>query len=100
MDRRDTRWIVGFLAAGAIGLSLFVGLYDRAFPTASLDFKLSREEAFAAAERFLASEGINSKGYGSAMVFDGDEDAQMFLDRKSTRLNSSHIQKSRMPSSA
>ena len=27
-------------------------------------------------------------------------DAQLLLDRKSTRLNSSHIQKSRMPSSA
>ena len=30
----------------------------------------------------------------------GRYDAQSLLDRKSTRLNSSHIQKSRMPSSA
>ena len=29
-----------------------------------------------------------------------DEDLQQAVDRKSTRLNSSHIQKSRMPSSA
>ena len=32
-------------------------------------------------------------------VFRNDQD-EVFADRKSTRLNSSHIQKSRMPSSA
>ena len=31
---------------------------------------------------------------------DGKRQLDLFLDRKSTRLNSSHIQKSRMPSSA
>ena len=32
--------------------------------------------------------------------FDGPRDRTVYIDRKSTRLNSSHIQKSRMPSSA
>ena len=36
--------------------------------------------------------------HGGATVF--KEDGNWYLDRKSTRLNSSHIQKSRMPSSA
>ena len=33
-------------------------------------------------------------------TYDRSKSAGVFLDRKSTRLNSSHIQKSRMPSSA
>lgn len=82
MDRRDIRWVIGFLLAGAAGLGLFVGLYDRTFPTAALDFKLSREQASAAAEGFLASEGIATKGFERAMVFEGDEDAQMFLEKR------------------
>ena len=38
------------------------------------------------------------KGIDTQIVLDAVKDA--LLDRKSTRLNSSHIQKSRMPSSA
>ena len=58
-------------------------------------------------------DAVESVYYGSLAVVDaagqllcgvGDTEFPMFtrstLDRKSTRLNSSHIQKSRMPSSA
>ena len=37
------------------------------------------------------------KGYGFISQNDGED---LFVDRKSTRLNSSHITRSRMPSSA
>ena len=33
-------------------------------------------------------------------IAETDEDMQLVIDRKSTRLNSSHYQQSRMPSSA
>ena len=36
----------------------------------------------------------------TAFMITHDVDEAIYLDRKSTRLNSSHIQKSRMPSSA
>ena len=39
---------------------------------------------------------VRDEIFGVAAAFDADT----FQDRKSTRLNSSHIQKSRMPSSA
>ena len=55
------------------------------------------------ADEFAAKYGI-PKAYGSyeALIDDPHLDAIYVLvpDRKSTRLNSSHIQKSRMPSSA
>ena len=37
---------------------------------------------------------------GTLVKIDGEPVSERDLDRKSTRLNSSHIQKSRMPSSA
>ena len=45
--------------------------------------------------------GINAHGFGMVDRVRGFADGERLeLDRKSTRLNSSHIQKSRMPSSA
>ena len=58
------------------------------------------------AEDVINTTGIASHGAGRLPSVDIDsfnielKDDEGFLDRKSTRLNSSHIQKSRMPSSA
>ena len=41
-----------------------------------------------------------SIGLSKALQSEGEYDKALSVDRKSTRLNSSHIQKSRMPSSA
>ena len=44
---------------------------------------------------------VKSWGFAAASATDGEEALEkVTTDRKSTRLNSSHIQKSRMPSSA
>ena len=45
-------------------------------------------------------DGDESEAYGPPAYEEEDELAPAEADRKSTRLNSSHIQKSRMPSSA
>ena len=47
----------------------------------------------------IVSRGSEVKVIGTDEVID-DFQGKFLLDRKSTRLNSSHIQKSRMPSSA
>ena len=50
-------------------------------------------------ERYLASLATRRK-LSAHTVSNYGRDLQQLADRKSTRLNSSHIQKSRMPSSA
>ena len=53
--------------------------------------------------RMTDAEAFNLRQYllkGGFLIFDDFEKEQWNKDRKSTRLNSSHIQKSRMPSSA
>ena len=62
----------------------YVGLFG---PTTGDRIRLGDTGLFVEIERDLRG------GYGDEIVFGGG-------DRKSTRLNSSHIQKSRMPSSA
>ena len=49
--------------------------------------------------RDLLSEVLNANGYSVEVAEDG-EGLWKALDRKSTRLNSSHYSRSRMPSSA
>ena len=52
-----------------------------------------------AGEKILIA-GQHSEMNFSKMLILNDSAASVILDRKSTRLNSSHIQKHRMPSSA
>ena len=52
-------------------------------------------------DRVKASIGLNSDGLAAQRVMGQDVDVEITsVDRKSTRLNSSHIPLSRMPSSA
>ncbi len=79
--RRDTLWILGFLAAGALGLACYIGLYDRAWPVASLNFRVDREQAFEAAESYLDRLGYDLSEYESAQIFSRAGLAQVFLER-------------------
>ena len=81
MDRREVLWIVLFLVLGGIGLALFLRFYDEAFPVASLDFKLSREEAFQKARGYLEGLGYDTEAYENAQVLDHDQEGQIFLER-------------------
>ena len=47
-----------------------------------------------------AVRAMSDKDIGSLVVMQGDQLVGLLTDRKSTRLNSSHIPLSRMPSSA
>ena len=81
MDRREVVWIALLLALGAVGLWVFLHFYTEAFPAASLDFKLSREEVFQKAEDYLQTLGYDMEGYESAQVFSRNQMEQIFLEK-------------------
>jgi membrane protease YdiL (CAAX protease family) len=56
--------------------------FYRAFPEASIDFRVTREQARAQAEAFLASQGLHVNGYRQASRFSYDDDAKTFLERE------------------
>jgi membrane protease YdiL (CAAX protease family) len=81
MERRDVLAIVLLVALGLVGLSVFLHFYTQAFPAASLDFKLSREDAYRAAQNYLEGQGHNPEGYESAQVFSWAQMSQIFLEQ-------------------
>ena len=78
---RDRLAILGFLLAGLIGLLTYIYLYDSAFPSASLNLKITRAEALRISSKFLSSQGYRLDGYQHTIVFDFDSTDKEYLER-------------------
>ena len=68
------------LLAGTVWFS--ARYFYRAFPEASIDFRVTRDQARAQAEAFLAAAGLHVNGYREASRFDYDDTAKTFLERE------------------
>jgi membrane protease YdiL (CAAX protease family) len=78
----DLRFLAICLAllAGATWYS--VRNFYRAFPEASIDFRVSREDARLLAGRFLSDQGYDVRSYQQAARFSFDDEAKTFLERE------------------
>jgi membrane protease YdiL (CAAX protease family) len=56
--------------------------FHRAFPEASIDFRVTREQARTLAESFLTAQGLQANGYRQASRFSYDDQAKTFLERE------------------
>ena len=82
LDRRDIRFILACLLVIAAGASVTALLFRRAFPEASIEFRVNRNEARHLAETLLAQRGRNIAGARFAGQFDVDETAKVYLERE------------------
>jgi len=78
----DYRFILICLALAAGATWYSVGNFYRAFPEASIDFRVSRADAQQLAEQFLGGQGYRFAGYRDASSFSFDDDAKTFLERE------------------
>jgi hypothetical protein len=78
----DKRALLLWVLAGIVGVVFAQKYFFRAFPEASVNFQVSREEALTRAEKFVSGLGENVSGYRSAVAFDVDEDAKTYLERE------------------
>jgi hypothetical protein len=78
----EKRALVLWVLLGIVGLVFAHRYFFRAFPEASVDFKVSRAEALARAQKFVGSLGKDVSGYQSAIVFDVDDNAKTYLERE------------------
>jgi membrane protease YdiL (CAAX protease family) len=82
LSGRDKRGLVLWVLAGIVGLWYAHAHFFEAFPEASVNFKVSREEAMARAKSFVASLGQNVDEYRSVIVFGVDDNAKTYLERQ------------------
>ncbi len=78
----EKRALVLWVAAGILGIVFAQKYFFRAFPEASVNFQVSREEALARAQTFVTSLGENVSGYRSAVAFNVDDEAKTYLERE------------------
>lgn len=84
-ERRDGRSRAGRLGLltliGLLGFLLFVGFYDRAFPSASIDLSLSQTEVAQRARSYMDGRGFDLADYRSVQTFSGGGWASIYLQR-------------------
>lgn len=96
LSRRDLRILLLWLLAALVGAFVAYRYFFRAFPEASVDFKVTRGAAVDRARNFASAQGVSLQGYQSAVVFDVDDDTKTYLEREvglqeANRLMSSDI---------
>ena len=78
----DKRALLLWILCGALGLAFAHHYFFRAFPEASVDFKITRSEALNHARDFVQGQGENIDGYQSSITFQVDDNAKTYLERE------------------
>ncbi|HTT33083.1 MAG TPA: CPBP family intramembrane glutamic endopeptidase, partial [Methylomirabilota bacterium] len=78
----DKRNLLLWVAAGILGILFAYKYFFQAFPEASVNLQLTREQAIERAQKFVAGLGESVSGYRSSAIFDVDDDAKTYLERQ------------------
>ncbi len=82
LDGRDWRFVAVCLLAIAAGAGVTASLFRRAFPEASIEFKVNREQARVLGEKLLAARGTDVASARFAGEFAVDETPKVYLERE------------------
>ena len=82
LNGTDKRTLLLWIVLGVLGVVFAHKYFFRAFPEASVEFKVPRSEAQKRAKEFVEGMGENLNGYRSVIVFDVDENAKTYLERE------------------
>jgi membrane protease YdiL (CAAX protease family) len=82
LDRNDAKVLLLWIFAGVLGAAVAYTYFFRAFPEASVEFKVPRTDALAVAKQFAAIQGAELGGHDSSIVFEVDDTAKTYLERE------------------
>ncbi len=77
----STRDFLLWLLLAVVGATVFLTLYDRAFPTASVDLKVTSDQAARQADEYLGRRGFNLIDYKRVTLFAADDAASVYLQK-------------------
>jgi membrane protease YdiL (CAAX protease family) len=92
----DKRILVLWILCGIVGALFAHKYFFRAFPEASVDFKISRAEAQTRAKAFVEGLGENLSGYRSTIIFEVDDNAKTYLERELGLQQANHLMSSEL----
>jgi membrane protease YdiL (CAAX protease family) len=78
---KDLRVLIVWILLGALGVFVAWRYFFQAFPEASINFQVSRNEALNRAKTFLTQHGASLDGYESTIVFSVDDKTKTYLER-------------------
>src|SRR5579859_7232671 len=81
LTSKEYRIIAAVVVMAGISLAIGVKYFWRAFPEASIEFRVTRDDSAPIAEHFLADRGIQLQGYRHAAIFEYNDDAKVYLER-------------------
>ncbi|HEY4838267.1 MAG TPA: hypothetical protein VIH72_06660, partial [Candidatus Acidoferrales bacterium] len=81
LGAKDFRVLIAWILFGALGVFVAWHYYFQAFPEASINFQVSRDEALNRAKSFLTQQGASLDGYESTIVFSVDDNVKTYLER-------------------
>lgn len=82
LNDRDRRFLLICVAVILVCGAITLAFFRRAFPEASIDFRVNRTQARGLAERFLGERGWNVAGHRFAGRFSVEEEAKVYLERE------------------
>jgi len=82
LTRGDKRTLLIWLLGAALAAGVAWHYFPRAFPEASVNFRVSRSAALERAREFVESQGGDVTGMKSTIVFDVDDNAKTYLERE------------------
>jgi membrane protease YdiL (CAAX protease family) len=82
LSRADFRFLAACILLLAATVWFSARYFYHAFPEASIDFRVTREQARTQAETFLSAQGLRVSGYRQASRFSYDDTAKTFLERE------------------
>lgn len=96
-NKKELALLVFLMVLGILSLAAYLKIYPQSFPTASLNFKINRQQARQQAEAFLANQGYKLSGYMSSSIFDSDSVAENYLEQTVGLNKSEELLRGRSP---
>ncbi|MFH1093416.1 MAG: type II CAAX endopeptidase family protein [Candidatus Omnitrophota bacterium] len=89
--------LIAWVCIGFIGLIAFVFLFNHAFPIASIDIRLNRQEVLDIATAFVKGQGYELQGFERTILFDSDYPASVYLQKTQGIKKSNDLIRSGIP---
>lgn len=82
LTSKDYRLIGIAVVVSLLSLFVIVNYFYKAFPEASIEFKVNQKESRIIAESWLQRLSLNAEGFRHAAIFDHDDEAKTFLEKQ------------------